>query len=94
MPPLTSWAAKPSVVCVVGYGAVIEIEAAQEILVGLALAAVLRGDQSRHELEHFAHSGSWLLLDLFPGDNPLRCRIRGEERSIGLSRHADFGQSN
>jgi len=37
-------------------GAVIEVEAAQEILVGLALPAVLGGDQSRHHLEHFADS--------------------------------------
>ena len=48
----------------VDIGAVIEVEAAQEILVGLALAAVLGDDQPRHDLEHFAHAGSRLLLDL------------------------------
>ncbi len=35
-------------------GAVVEIEAAQEVLVGFALAAVLRHDQPRHGFEHLA----------------------------------------
>ena len=35
-------------------GAVIEVEAAQVVLVGLALAAVLADDDARHGLEHFA----------------------------------------
>ena len=35
-------------------GAVVEVEAAQEVLVGLAVAAVLRDDQPGHDLEHFA----------------------------------------
>ena len=37
-------------------GAVVEIVAAQEILVGFALAAVLRHDQARHGFEHFARA--------------------------------------
>jgi hypothetical protein len=73
----------------VDIGAVIEIEATQEILVGLALSTVLRGDQSRHDLEHFTYSSSRLLLDLFAGDNSLRCRVRREERLRG---HAHFRQ--
>ena len=42
----------------------------KEILVGLALSAVLRGDQSGHDLEHFADPGSRLFLDLFTRDDP------------------------
>ena len=35
-------------------GAVVEVEAAQEILVGLAAAGMRGGDKSRHELEQVA----------------------------------------
>ena len=40
----------------VDIGAVIEVEAAQEILVGFTLPTVLGRDQPGHELEYFAHS--------------------------------------
>jgi hypothetical protein len=76
--------------CDVDIGAVIEVEAAQEILVGLPLSAVLGGDQSRHDLEHFADSRSRLLLNLLPGDNTLRGRVWRKKRSIGLSGYAHF----
>lgn len=68
----------------------VEVEASQEVLVGLALPAVLSGYQSRHDLEHLTHSGSWLLLDLPSGDHPFGGRIRREKRFIGLSRYAYF----
>jgi len=35
-------------------GAVVEVEAAQEILVGLAVAGMLRDDQARHHFERLA----------------------------------------
>ncbi len=35
-------------------GAVVEIEAAQKVLVGFALAGVLGDDQARHDLQRFA----------------------------------------
>jgi hypothetical protein len=35
-------------------GAVIEVEAAQVELIGLALAAMLADDQARHRFQHFA----------------------------------------
>jgi hypothetical protein len=73
-------------------GAVIEVEAAQEILVGLALAAVLRGDQSRHDLEHFADPRPRLLFDLFPGDSSLRRGIRREKCRICWSGYAHLGE--
>ena len=40
----------------VDVGAVIEVEAAQKILISLAFAAVLGGDQPRHELEYLTHT--------------------------------------
>ena len=76
----------------INVGAVIEVEAAQEVLVGLALAAVLGGDQSRHNLEHFADPRSRLLFDLFAGDSSLRRGIRREKCRIRRSGNADLGK--
>ena len=76
----------------VDIGAVIEVKAAQKILVGLALPAVLRDDQSRHDLEHFADPGPRLLLDLRAGDGSLRRSIRREKCRIRRSGYADLGK--
>jgi hypothetical protein len=46
-------ASSVATVCAVAR-AVIEIVAAEEILAGLALAAMPRDDEARHHLEHFA----------------------------------------
>ena len=73
-------------------GAMVEIEAAQEILVGLALAAMLGDDQPRHDLERFAHAIDGLLLDLLTGDHPLRRGVRREKRSVRRRGHAHFRQ--
>ncbi len=53
-------------------GAVIEIEAAQVILIRLSLAAVLTDDQARHRLQHFARAHDRPLLDLTRGHRALR----------------------
>ena len=57
-------------------GAVIEIEAAQKILVGLAFAAVLGDDQSGDEFQHFAGAQYRAVLDQL-------CRYRALARRIG-----------
>jgi len=44
--------------------AVVEVEAAQEVLVRLAVAAVLRDDQARHDLEDFARAQDRPALEL------------------------------
>ena len=36
-------------------GAVVELHAAQEVLVGLVAARVLRGEEAGHHLEQFSH---------------------------------------
>ena len=48
----------------------VEIEAAQEILVGLAIAAVLCGDEAGHDFEHFGRTRQRTILDLLAGDEP------------------------
>jgi len=73
---------------------VIEIEAAQKILVGFALTAVLGGDQSRHHLEHFTDPRSRLLLDFLAGDYSLRGGIWREECAFRLRGHVEFRQSD
>jgi len=73
-------------------GAMVEIEAAQEILVGLALAAMLGDYQPRHDLERFAHAIDGLLLDLLTGDDPLRGGVRREKRPVRRRGQAQFRQ--
>ena len=47
--------------------AVVEIEAAQEILVGFAFAGMLRDDQSGSDFEEFAGARGRLCVDLRAG---------------------------
>ena len=71
-------------------GAVIEVEAAQEVLVGLALAAVLRDDDARHGLEHFAVAHERPLVELLRGDRALARRLRDADEILG--RVLDVGE--
>ena len=69
-------------------GAVVEIEAAQEILVGLAVAAVLGDDQAGHDFERFGGPGKWPRIDLFTADIFLargRHRRREPKRPAALA---------
>ncbi len=56
-------------------GAVIEVEAAQQVLVGLALAGVHRDHQARHALEQLADAEDRAKLDLLAGDRALAGRL-------------------
>ena len=49
-------------------GAVVQIEAAQEVLIALAFAAVLRGDQAGHQLQQLGGAGEGPLLQLCAED--------------------------
>jgi hypothetical protein len=44
---------------------VVEVEPAQEKLVGLAATTMLRNDEAWHYLEHFADALQWPRLELF-----------------------------
>ena len=52
-------------------GAVVEIVAAQKILVGFALAGVLGHDQAGHGFQHFARPRHRTRVELFAGDGHL-----------------------
>ena len=84
-------------------GAVIEVEAAQVVPVGLALAAVLADDDARNGFEDFAGPHDWARLELACGDRALAgglrdsdeiLRRRGHVGEVGegrLARHRDVG---
>jgi len=73
-------------------GAVVEVEAAQEILVGLAVAGVLRNDQSGHHLQRFAgaedrHGGQPLARN-----DAFAARRRDAFKIFGLGADFDGGE--
>ena len=45
--------------------AVVQVEAAKEVLIRLAVAGVLRDDQAGHDLQQFPHPQEWPVLKLF-----------------------------
>src|SRR5439155_1583900 len=49
-------------------GTVIEVEPAQEVLVGLPSSAVLRDDEARHQFQYLAWSKDGSVLDQLAGD--------------------------
>jgi hypothetical protein len=69
----------------------VEVEAAQEILIRLAVAAVLRRDEAGHDFEHFGRTRQRTVFDLFAGDEACRCGVRLGER-IGVHRIGDMDE--
>ena len=63
-------------------GAVVEVEAAQEVLVGLAVARVLGDDQAGHELEHFAGAQGRAALQQLAVDHALRGGVRSADSIV------------
>ena len=66
-------------------GAVIEVEAAQVVLVRLALAAVLADDDARHGFEHFAGAHDRPRVELPRRDRALARRLRDADEVLGRS---------
>ena len=64
--------------------AVIEVEAAQKVLVRFALAAVLRDDHARHGLEHFALPHQRSHVELLRRDRTLARRLRDADQVLRL----------
>jgi hypothetical protein len=60
--------------------AVIQIEAAQEVLIGFSLATVLRDDHAGHCLEHLALPHEWPHIELLRGDRALTRRCRDADQ--------------
>ena len=65
-------------------GAVIQVEAPREVLVGLALAAVLRGDEAGNQLEQVAGALARVGIELAPVDAAGRGRRRHAGIGIGI----------
>jgi hypothetical protein len=70
-------------------GAVVEVEAEQEVLVGLAVARVLRDDEAGHELEHLARALRRAAAQQLALDDPLRRRIGRAHRVVVVAGHGD-----
>ena len=70
-------------------GAVVEVEAAQEILVRLSRAAVLRDDQPWHQLQHLAGPEDGAVLDQLPVDPSLARRVGSADRILVVSFDVD-----
>ena len=71
-------------------GAVIEIEAAQEVLVGLSGSAVLRRDQAGNRFEHLGGAQQRAALDLRIPDGTLARRVRDADEIVGAISHDDL----
>ncbi len=71
-------------------GAVVQVEAAQEVLVRLAVAAVLRDDQPRHHLEHLAWPQHRSPLELDRGHDALARGARFTHQPDARRSHDDF----
>ena len=70
-------------------GAVVEVEAAQEILVGFSLTGMLRDDQARHRFEDFARPRDGEGVQGLAGDPLLRRSIRRLVLERLRRRHGD-----
>ena len=74
-------------------GAVVEVEAAQEILVGLAVAAVLGDDEARHDLEHFAGAQDGAILQLLDKHRSLAGGVHLARELLAARRNGDLIQA-
>jgi hypothetical protein len=70
-------------------GPVVEVEAAQEVLVGLAPARMLGGDQSGRGLEDLARAQQRADLDVGPGDAALAGRAGGADAPLAAAEDED-----
>jgi len=73
-------------------GAMIQIEAAQKILVGLAAACVLSDDDTGHCLQNFTRAQNRAIRDFLGAHGPLRGRGRNANRAILPTGDDYFGE--
>jgi hypothetical protein len=73
-------------------GAVVEVEAAQEVLVRLAVAAVLRDDHAGHELEQLGRAQRGPALDQLGRDRALAGRVGAADGVVVVADHGDRGE--
>ena len=72
--------------------AVIEVEPAEEVLVRLAAAGVLRRDQAGYDFEQFRHSQQWSHRQIGAADRAFARRIRGTDQSLAACKNDDLFQ--
>jgi hypothetical protein len=64
-------------------GSVIQIEAAEKVLIGFPFTAMLRDDHARHGFEHFTVTHQRPLVELFRRDRPLARGLRDPHEVLG-----------
>ena len=68
---------------------VIEIEATQEILVGLAASRMLRSDHARDRLQQFGNAQQRANQKVGTGDGALTCCMRNTDLRFAAAEHDD-----
>ena len=71
-------------------GTVIQVVAAQKILVRLAVAGVLRDDHAGHGFQYLAAARKRAPFELLPRDDALACRIPYAHTIVGRARDRYF----
>lgn len=71
-------------------GAVVEVEAAEEVLVRLAAARVLRGDRTGYGLDQFAHALDRPPLEVLASGRPLRGGHGDADQVVCALAHLDL----
>ena len=71
----------------------IEIDAAQKILIGLAFTTVLADDQSRHNLENLTRASNHTRVDLRLSDRTFICSIRRTQQAVTRTENLDCWQA-
>jgi hypothetical protein len=71
-------------------GAVVEVVAAQEILVRLAVAGMLRDDQPGHGLQHLAGPQQRQVGEALAAHGALRGRVRAADAIVVVAGHVDL----
>ena len=71
-------------------GAVVKVEAAQKVLVGLAVTRVLGDDHARHKFKHLARAQRRPALEQLGGDHALRCGVAAAHRVVVVAADLDL----
>ncbi len=74
-------------------GAVVKVEPAQEVLVGFAVARMLRGDQAGHVLGQLADARQRTVLEIGIADHPFRAAAGASDEPLGAAVDDDLVRS-
>ena len=73
-------------------GAMVQVKAAQKVLVGLAITTVLGDDHAGHKLQHFGRAQRGTVFDQLGGDHTLAGRVRRANGVVIGALNGDRGE--